>query len=110
MRLSAWMAALRHEFGLPVALSVGLHGLVGIALGAFTLSTQVAPAQPEELRVDLVALVPAPPAPSAALAPTAPNHSVEQAAEPLPRLRPVPTLLAPPPPPSLPSPPTLHSS
>src|SRR5947209_18932926 len=101
MRLSAWMAALHHEFGLPVALSVGLHGLVGIALGAFTLSTQVAPAQPEELRVDLVALVPELPASSAALAPTAPNQSVEQAAEPAPSLRDVPRLLASAPPPGV---------
>jgi len=101
MRLSAWMAALRHEFGLPVALSVGLHGLAGIALGAFTLSTQVAPAQPEELRVDLVALVPESPASSAALAPTAPNQSVEQAAEPAPSLRDVPRLLASAPPPGV---------
>src|SRR5712692_2191971 len=95
MRLSAWMAALHHEFGLPIALSVGLHGLVGIALGAFTLSTQVAPAQPEELRVDLVALVPESPASEAAVAPTAPNQSVEQAAEPAPSFRDVPRVLSP---------------
>src|SRR3989441_8906022 len=101
MRRPAGIAALRHEFGLPVALSVGLHGLVGIALGAFTLSTQVAPAQPEELRVDLVALVPESPASAAALAPTAPNQSVEQAAEPAPSLRDVPRLLAPAAPPGV---------
>ncbi len=95
MRPSAWMAALRHEFGLPVVLSVGLHGLAGIALGAFALSTQVAPAQLEELRVDLVALAPESPASVAALAPTAPNQSVEQAAEPVPSLHDVPRLLAP---------------
>ncbi len=100
MRLSAWMAALRHEFGLPVVLSVGLHGLVGIALGAFTLSTQVAPAQPEELRVDLVALVPESPTSAAALAPTAPNQSVEQVVEPAPSLRDVLRLLAPAAPPA----------
>src|SRR2546428_8927887 len=92
MRLSAWMAALHHEFALPVALSVGLHGLVGIALGAFTLSTQVAPAQLEELRVDLVALAPESPASTAAVAPTAPNQSVEQVAELAPSLRDVPRL------------------
>jgi len=110
MRLSAWMAALHHEFGLPVALSVGLHGLVGIALGAFTLSTQVAPAQLEELRVDLVALAPESPASAAALAPTAPNRSVEQAAEPVPSLHDVPRLLAPAPPPGVAFPDTVAFS
>jgi protein TonB len=99
MRLSAWTAALHHEFGLPVALSVGLHGLVGIALGAFTLSTQVAPAQPEELRVDLVALEPAP------VAPPAPK-----VAEPAPSFRDVPRLLAPAPPPGVALPDTVAFS
>ena len=62
MRLATWRAALRQEFGLPAVLSVALHGLVGLALGAFTLSTPVMPTQPEELKVDLVSLEPAPPA------------------------------------------------
>src|SRR2546427_1990788 len=110
MRLSAWMAALHHEFGLPVALSVGLHGLVGIALGAFTLSTQVAPAQLEELRVDLVALAPESPASAAPLPPTAHNRSVEQAAEPVPSLHDVPRLLAPAPPPGVAFPDTVAFS
>src|SRR5947199_9941171 len=110
MRLSAWMAALHHEFGLPVALSVGLHGLVGIALGAFTLSTRVAPAQLEERRVDLVALVPESPASAAALAPTVPNRSVEQAAEPVPSLHDVPRELAPAPPPGVAFPDTVAFS
>ena len=43
MKPFTWTAALHHEFGVSVALSVALHGLVGVALGAFTLSTQVAP-------------------------------------------------------------------
>src|SRR5438128_10487551 len=60
MRLFAWTAALHHEFGLSVSLSVALHGLVGIALGAFTLSTQMAPAPLEGLKVELVALEPDP--------------------------------------------------
>src|SRR2546427_722732 len=101
MRLSAWMAALHHEFALPVALSVGLHGLVGIALGAFTLSTQVAPAQLEGLRVALVALPPEPPASTAAVARTAPTQSVEQVADLAPSLRDVPRLLASAPPPGV---------
>jgi protein TonB len=100
MRLSAWTAALHREFGLPVALSVGLHGLVGITLGAFTPSTQVAPAQLEELQVDLVALVPESPAAVAALAPTAPKKSVEQAAEPAPSFRDVPRVIVPAAPPA----------
>ena len=95
MRPFAWTAALRHEFGLSVALSVALHGLVGIALGAFTLSTQMAPAPLEGLKVDLVALEPEPPAPSSALAPIAPHQPVEQAAEPVPSFRDVPRVLAP---------------
>ncbi len=81
MRPSVWIAALCREFGLPVALSAALHGLVGIALGAFTLSTQLAPAQPSEgLKVDLVALEPEP---------------AEQAAKPALRFRDVPRVLAP---------------
>src|SRR2546425_11786231 len=97
MRLSAWTAALRHEFGLSVSLSVALHGLVGVALGAFTLSTQMAPAQLEGLKVDLVALEPEPPAPSPALKLTqpAPRQMVEQALEPAPSFRDVPLVLAP---------------
>jgi len=108
MRLSAWTAALHHEFGLSVALSVALHGLVGIALGAFTLSTQMAPAPLEGLKVDLVALEPEPAAPSpvlqaaarsvapsSALAPIAPHQPVEQAAGPVPSFRDVPRVLAP---------------
>src|SRR2546428_12860428 len=97
MRLSAWTAALHHEFGLSVALSVALHGLVGIALGAFTLSTQMAPAQLEGLRVAFVALEPEPPAPSPALklAQPAPRQMVEQAWEPAPSFRDVPRVLAP---------------
>jgi len=101
MRLATWRAALRQEFGLPAVLSVALHGLVGLALGAFTLSTPVMPTQPEELKVDLVSLEPAPPAParsvasSAALAPAVPNQPVEQAADPAPSSRDLPLVLAP---------------
>ena len=84
MRLSAWTAALHHEFGLSVALSVALHGLVGIALGAFTLSTQMAPAPLEGLKVDLVALEPEP---SASRAP--------KVAKPAPSFRDSPRVLAP---------------
>ena len=108
MKPFAWTAALHHEFSLSVALSVALHGLVGIALGAFTLSTQVAPTPLDGLKVELVALEPEPPAPSpalqasprslassSALAPTAPDQPVEQAAEPAPSFRDVPRVLAP---------------
>src|SRR2546430_7630481 len=97
MRLSAWTAVLTHEFCLSVALSVALHGLVGIALGAFTLSAQMAPAPLEGLKVDLVALEPEPPAPSPALklAQPAPRQMVEQAWEPAPSFRDVPRVLAP---------------
>ena len=97
MRVSAWTTALHHEFGLSVALSVALHGLVGIALGAFTLSTQMAPAPLEGLKVELVALEPEPPAPSPALKLTqpAPRQMVEQALEPAPSFRDSPRVLAP---------------
>jgi len=92
MRPSAWTAALHREFGLPVALSVAFHGLVGIALGAFTLSTQVAPAQQEVLKVDLVTLKPKPAARKPV--PSRKAH-LEQAAEPPPSFRDVPRVLAP---------------
>src|SRR2546426_1961219 len=83
MRLSAWTAALHHEFGLSVALSVALHGLVGIALGAFTLSPQMAPAPLEGLKVDLGAPEPEP---SAARA--------SKLAKPAPSFRDVPRVVA----------------
>src|SRR5438067_8150258 len=121
MRLATWTAALRQEFCLPAVLSVALHGLVGLALGAFTLSTPVMPTQPQELKVDLVSLEPAPPArqtapsrkaqpvrpaparsvaSSAALAPAAPNQPVEQAPEPAPSFRDLPLVLPPAAPPA----------
>src|SRR3989442_14926465 len=89
MRLSAWTAALHHEFSLSVALSVALHGLVGIALGAFTLSTQMSSAPLEGLKVELVAFEPEPPAPSPALKlnQPEPRHMVEQALEHAPKFR-----------------------
>src|SRR3989442_13169467 len=83
MRLSAWTAALHHEFGLSVALSVALHGLGGMALGAFTLSPQMSPAPLEGRKVDLVALEPEP---SASRAP--------KVAKPAPGFRDVPGVLA----------------
>ena len=84
MRPIAWTAALHHKFGLSVAMSVALHGLVGIALGAFTLSTQMAPAPLEGLKVELVALEPEPPASRA-----------PKVAKPAPSFRDVPRVLAP---------------
>src|SRR5439155_2642252 len=108
MKPFAWTAALHHEFGLSVALSVALHGLVGMALGAFTLSTQVAPTPLEGLKVELVALEPEPPAPSPthqasprslasseALILSAPDQPGDPAAEPAPRFRGVPRVLGP---------------
>ncbi len=96
MRPSAWTAVLCREFGLPVVLSVGLHGLVGIALGSFALSTHIAPAQLEELNVDLVTLEPelSTPPPARKPVPSRKAH-LEQAAEPAPSFRDVPREIAP---------------
>ena len=50
----AGMSVWRRPFGLPVALSLALHGLAVAALGTFPLSTTVTPAQNDEIKVDLV--------------------------------------------------------
>lgn len=51
---------LRRPFGLPVVLSLALHGLAVAALGTFPLATKVPPAQNDGIKVDLVAVQPAP--------------------------------------------------
>ncbi|MDO8547947.1 MAG: energy transducer TonB [Nitrospirales bacterium] len=56
----AGMSVWRRPFGLPVALSLALHGLAVAALGTFPLSTTVTPAQKDEIKVDLVTVQPAP--------------------------------------------------
>jgi protein TonB len=56
----AGMSALRRPFGLPVALSLVLHGLAVAALGTFPLSTTVMPVQQTGIKVDLVDVQPAP--------------------------------------------------
>jgi protein TonB len=50
--ISVW----RRPFGLPVMLSLALHGLAVAALGTFSLTTKVAPVQNTALKVDLVAV------------------------------------------------------
>ncbi len=51
----AGTSMLRRPFGLPVALSLALHGLAVAALGTFPLSTKVTPAVPNQgIKVDLV--------------------------------------------------------
>ncbi|MEK6603153.1 MAG: hypothetical protein AABY69_01950, partial [Nitrospirota bacterium] len=55
----AGMSVWRRPFGLPVALSLALHGLAVAALGTFQLSTQVTPAQNDGIKVDLVTVQPA---------------------------------------------------
>ena len=51
---------LRRPFGLPVALSLALHGLAVAALGTFPFSPTVTPAQNDGIKVDLVTVKPAP--------------------------------------------------
>jgi protein TonB len=48
------MLVLRRPFGLPVVLSLALHGLAVAALGTFPLSTTVTPVQNAGIKVDLV--------------------------------------------------------
>ena len=55
----AGTSVLRRPFGLPVALSLALHGLAVAALGTFPLSTKVTPAQNDGIKVDLVTVQPA---------------------------------------------------
>ncbi len=50
----AGMSVWRRPFGLPVALSLALHGLAVAALGTFPLSTTVTPAPNDGIKVDLV--------------------------------------------------------
>lgn len=54
------MSVWRRPFGLPVALSLALHGLAVAALGTFPLSTKVVPAQNDGIKVNLVTVRPAP--------------------------------------------------
>jgi len=56
----AGMSVWRRPFGLPIALSLALHGLAVAALGTFPLSTTVTPAQNDGIEVDLVTIQPAP--------------------------------------------------
>jgi len=56
----AGMSVWRRPFGLPVALSLALHGLAVAALGTFPLSTTVTPVQNAGITVDLVTVKPAP--------------------------------------------------
>lgn len=56
----AGMSVWRRPFGLPVALSLALHGLAVAALGTFPLSMQVTPAQNDGIKVDLVTVQAAP--------------------------------------------------
>lgn len=56
----AGTSVLRRSFGLPIALSLALHGLAVAALGIFPFSTKVTPVQNEGIEVDLVAVQPAP--------------------------------------------------
>ena len=54
--ISVW----RRPFGLPVVLSLALHGLAVAALGTFVLSTKVPPASNDGIKVELVVAQPAP--------------------------------------------------
>jgi protein TonB len=56
---SAGTSVLRRPFGLPVALSVALHGLAVAALGTFQLAPTVTPVQNAGIKVDLVTVQPA---------------------------------------------------
>lgn len=65
------MSVWRRPFGLPVALSLALHGLAVAALGTFPLSTKVTPVQSAGIKVDLVDVRSAPKARSKKLSPKA---------------------------------------
>lgn len=56
----AGMSVWRRPFGLPVVLSLALHGMAVAALGTFQLSTQVTPTQNAGITVDLVTVRPVP--------------------------------------------------
>lgn len=56
----AGTSVLRRPFGLPVVLSLALHGLAVAALGTFPLATKIPLAQNDGVKVDLVAVQPAP--------------------------------------------------
>lgn len=86
---SAGKSVLRRSFGLPVVLSLALHGLAVAAFGTFPLPTKVAPAPHDGIKVDLVTVGLAPvvrphPAPSKsavkrAAAPKARQSAVKRA-------------------------------
>ncbi|MEK6549634.1 MAG: TonB family protein [Nitrospirota bacterium] len=65
----AGMSVWRRPFGLPVALSLALHGLAVAALGTFPLSMKVTPVQNAGIKVDLVDVRSVPKARSKKLSP-----------------------------------------
>ncbi len=56
----AGTSVLHRPFGLPVVLSLALHGLAVAALGTFSLVTKIPPPQNDGIKVDLVAVRPSP--------------------------------------------------
>jgi protein TonB len=56
MTTPAGISLMRRPFGLPVALSLAIHGLAVAALGTFSFSPTVIPAQNQGINVDLVTL------------------------------------------------------
>lgn len=65
----AGMSVWRRPFGLPVALSLALHGLAVAALGTFPLSMKAMPVQNAGIKVDLVDIRSVPKARSKKLSP-----------------------------------------
>jgi periplasmic protein TonB len=100
MRPSAWMAALHREFGLPVALSVGIHGLLGIALGAVPFAPAVTPVKQPGVQVDLVSLPPQPVVEPVGVSSVEPAEPLPRSADPIPAFRELPRVPAPAAPPT----------
>jgi periplasmic protein TonB len=100
MRPSAWKATVHREFGLPVALSVGLHGLVGIALGAFAFVPGVMPEKQPGAQVDLVSLPPQPVVEPVGASSVVPAEPFARSSDPIPAFRELPRVPAPAAPPT----------
>lgn len=75
----AGTSMLRRPFGIPVVLSLALHGLAVAALGTFPLVAKTPPAQNDGVRVDLVAV---PPVPVARPRPVVSKPAVKKSAAP----------------------------
>ncbi len=83
------------SFGLPVALSLALHGLAVAALGTFPFAPAVTPVQQPGVQVDLVSLPPQPVVEPVGASSVVPAEPLARSSDPIPAVRELPRVPAP---------------